>query len=587
MNGFCNVPLTLFIILFNFTSASCQVGCADFSALRSKMPSEGFQSDDGTSVMGMCGDLPAVCNSKDGFLAVFDDNHRARCDAVFARWEPKQKVEVGEFSVSILFENGDDCAQGKWFVNATFVCNPSVEYEPFEINVNFMGCQVFSTMQTKYACHPCSNLPPDDLVKSLPEFGSFAETQYAGFLPVDDRSQNSYNGSLFYWFIASSLDSDASKASTPLIIWLNGGPGASSMMGAFAENGPYSIDEDGTFTINRLAWTKVGHMLYIDNPVGTGYSYVESGGYATNEVEVSVQFRYALSKFFEKHPSLQQNKLYIAGESYGGKYNPHIAYEISQWNSNQTNSSKIINLKGILIGNGLYDPLNQFKVLPNYYENLGMVSDETRDLVTSKYTQPCIASYNEGDYISAWNYCSAGSDMMNHEAGDIFEYDIRQKDDSSFQKISQNLNQYLNRDDVMKALNTEGHKWTPSGGAGSLNPVSLALASDVMKNNTIDLFEKIMDNDIKIMLYVGNMDSSVCGVVGHNQLVKNFNWSGRDEFWSNPRSTWYTSDGNVGGYIRSSKIFSYNIIHNSGHLVPRDQPLASLEMVYRFVYEGL
>jgi len=416
-----------------------------------------------------------------------------------------------------------------------------------------------------------------DVVTSLPGFGEVKETQFAGFVEVNPN----FAGNLFYWFIASSTDRNCSSSETPLVIWLNGGPGASSLTGAFAENGPYVIEDDGTKTSNAKAWTRVGHMLYIDNPVGSGYSYVNKGGYADGEGEVAEQFRLGIQGFFEKHPTLRTNDLYITGESYAGKYIPHIAWEIVT--KNEHTSDPKINLKGLLIGNGLYDPLNQFEVLPDYYNTLGMVSEETIQVVKTKYLQTCKMLYEIGKFTEAFNWCNNGSNLLNHEAGDIFLYDIRVEDGSAFDLLSANLAKYLNTADVMTAFHTNGHKWKQSDGTSSPNPVSDALASDIMKNNTLELFQTMIDGGCRIMLFVGNMDGSVCGVTGQTKMVKNFYWHGRDAFWANPRVTWKTSAGQVGGYIRSGGGFTFNIIHNSGHLVPKDQPLAALEMVYRYI----
>jgi len=330
-----------------------------------------------------------------------------------------------------------------------------------------------------------------------------------------------------------------------------------------------------------MAWTKIGHMLYIDNPVGSGYSYVDEDGYASDENQVAEQFRLGLQGFFQRHPSLRENDLYITGESYAGKYIPHMAYEIVT--KNEESSDPKINLKGLLLGNGLYDPWNQFKVLPDFYQTLGMVSHETLDKVRLTYMRECKMSYDKGDYAEAFTWCNNGSDIMNHEAGDIFLYDIRVEDGSAFDDLSTNLDKYLNTAESMASFHTNGHKWKQSDGTSSPNPVSDALATDVMKNNTLELFQPIMDAGVRLMVYVGNMDGSVCGIVGHKYIIKNLDFKGRDEFWSNPRITWKTSAGKVGGYIRSGGDFTFNIIHNSGHLVPMDQPLASLEMVYRFI----
>lgn len=60
----------------------------------------------------------------------------------------------------------------------------------------------------------------------------------------------------------------------PLSIWLNGGPGGSSLMGMLAENGPCWINADGNSSrLNEWAWNREVNMLFIDQPVQVGFSY--------------------------------------------------------------------------------------------------------------------------------------------------------------------------------------------------------------------------------------------------------------------------------------------------------------------------
>ena len=124
----------------------------------------------------------------------------------------------------------------------------------------------------------------DDKVTDLPKLsGGLLENNYAGYTQVSEL------GHLFYWF-AEARNPSADADDTPVLVWLNGGPGASSLTGLLVENGPYSITANGTLVPNQLSWNERFHMLYVDNPVGTGYSYCENNVtscYATNQSQVS------------------------------------------------------------------------------------------------------------------------------------------------------------------------------------------------------------------------------------------------------------------------------------------------------------
>jgi len=175
---------------------------------------------------------------------------------------------------------------------------------------------------------------------------------------------------LFFWFFPS-----ASNYSTdPVLLWLQGGPGVSSLYGLFAENGPFDV-VNGTVRLREYSWHKNYSVLYIDQPVGTGYSFTH-GRYVSNQTQVGEHLYSALTQFFTVFSELQKNAFFISGESYGGKYVPAISYTIHQ--RNPTALVKI-NLQGLIIGNGLSDPIHQFNYGDLLYQ-IGLIDINTLHL---------------------------------------------------------------------------------------------------------------------------------------------------------------------------------------------------------------
>jgi carboxypeptidase C (cathepsin A) len=87
---------------------------------------------------------------------------------------------------------------------------------------------------------------------------------YSGFLNVNGTSKE-----LHYVF----LESQTNGTKDPLVVWFNGGPGCSSMLGLLQETGPYVLESGATnYTANPWAWNKETHILYIEQPAGVGYS---------------------------------------------------------------------------------------------------------------------------------------------------------------------------------------------------------------------------------------------------------------------------------------------------------------------------
>ncbi|ETS76921.1 hypothetical protein PFICI_10795 [Pestalotiopsis fici W106-1] len=172
---------------------------------------------------------------------------------------------------------------------------------------------------------------------------------FAGQINVTDDK------SMFFWFV----ESRESPNDRPVVIWLSGGPGASSLVGLFNEVGPCSINEHSNATFsNHDSWTNHANMLFIDQPVGVGLSLLQNGSkYPSNLEESSPDFTQMLKIWYgEIFPQFGKVPLYIAGESFGGRYVPRYAADIVRqkqtWSAGPLQS---IELGGLILVNALVD----------------------------------------------------------------------------------------------------------------------------------------------------------------------------------------------------------------------------------------
>ncbi len=116
-----------------------------------------------------------------------------------------------------------------------------------------------------------------------------------------------------YWF----FESRNSPSTDPVTLWMTGGPGCSSEVALFGENGPCSVNAGGNATIhNPFSWNAKSNLLYIDQPTGTGFSY--GLGLDHDEEQVGNDMYDFLQQFFKAHPEYQKNDFYTFGESYAG-----------------------------------------------------------------------------------------------------------------------------------------------------------------------------------------------------------------------------------------------------------------------------
>lgn len=107
-----------------------------------------------------------------------------------------------------------------------------------------------------------------------------------------------------------------SEAQPKFLLWLEGGPGSSSLFSLFTQSGPWSVNPDLTLKAREYAWTNDYHVLYIDNPIGTGFSYTDNRTecYTHNEDEVSRDLYTFLKAFFNQFDELKETPFYITGE---------------------------------------------------------------------------------------------------------------------------------------------------------------------------------------------------------------------------------------------------------------------------------
>ncbi|KAJ4473583.1 alpha beta-hydrolase [Lentinula aciculospora] len=180
-----------------------------------------------------------------------------------------------------------------------------------------------------YAGAPSGDYSPGwqsyfEVTSPLPNVTFSLTRSFAGNLPVQRAGHP--NDTLFFWAFEhqnGSLTSNSSRE--PWGIWLNGGPGSSSMAGMFFENGPMRINGDYSMTSNtESSWDTVADYVWIDQPVGTGFSTADEDGYISGEDQMGTDFLGFLSNLVKVFPSLATRPLHITGESYAGTYIPYI-----------------------------------------------------------------------------------------------------------------------------------------------------------------------------------------------------------------------------------------------------------------------
>lgn len=147
----------------------------------------------------------------------------------------------------------------------------------------------------------------------------------------------------------------------PVLVYFNGGPGATSIIVAFNFIGPLvSVNETGNLAENANTWCQFANVLWIDNPAGVGFSYAERDiDVHTSDFSFSRDILTFFKLFYADWPELYDNPLYIVGLSYGGNYAPYTTYTLHTFNAelalNKTTTDKPFPLKGFIAANGVTD----------------------------------------------------------------------------------------------------------------------------------------------------------------------------------------------------------------------------------------
>lgn len=370
---------------------------------------------------------------------------------------------------------------------------------------------------------------------------------YSGFLTVNET----YNSNLFFWYFPV-LNKPVNE--TPWIIWLQGGPGVSSLTGLFDEIGPFTVNSEEKLILNNYTWLQNHSLVFVDNPVGTGFSFTEhSHGYATNMETYSTHLYKMLRQFLQIFPELRTAPLYIAGESYAGKYVPAFGLEI---HNHIDKLGSDINFQGIIIGNGYMDPAMISNLPMNYY-HFGLIDKTQLEII-----QPFIDSFQrdiaENKSVQAkskWTTLVSLVLLLSN-----------QKQGYNFLKDDLVIGQYfkfLLRSEVKRALHVGDIKLS------FLNvTVNFALAPDFL-SSTRPHIETLLEN-YRVLVYCGQLDQMLaCPIASEN--YRTWRWSRSQEFTNSSRYP-FMYHNKLAGYHKSGGGFSEVVVRGAGHMAASDAP---------------
>ncbi|CAL9158980.1 unnamed protein product [Musa hybrid cultivar] len=421
-----------------------------------------------------------------------------------------------------------------------------------------------------------------DRISALPGQPRVSFAQFAGYVTVNQERGRA----LFYWLTEAVTDA----AKKPLVLWLNGGPGCSSVAyGASEEIGPFRIDRTGSsLYLNKFSWNREANLLFLESPAGVGFSYanVSSDLQSVGDERTAQDALAFLIRWMSRFPEYKHREFYISGESYAGHYVPQLARKIVEYN--KASSRPFINLRGILVGNAVTD---------NYYDSLGtvfywwthsMISDSTYQSILSSCDFRSPRSSRKCDHVV--NYA------VNHEFGDIDQYSIytpsctapnatdvqrlRFKNSLIHRRpagydpcVEKRAEKYYNRPDVQKAMhaNTSGipYRWT----ACSDILIKTWADADI---SMLPTYKELIKAGLRVWMFSGDTDSVVPVTatrfaISHLGLKTKIPWY-----------PWY-SRRQVAGWTEVYEGMTFASVRGAGHEVPLLQPSRALQLFQSFL----
>ncbi|KAI6762596.1 hypothetical protein HG530_008576 [Fusarium avenaceum] len=441
---------------------------------------------------------------------------------------------------------------------------------------------------------------------AIPEVDFDVGESYAGLLPISKNPKEERE--LFFWFFPSTNP----KAGKEVVIWLNGGPGCSSLSGLLTENGPF-LWQEGTLAPvpNSYSWTNLTNVIWIEQPVGVGYSRGKPN--ITNEVELGLQFTGFWKNFIDTF-ELKGATTYITGESYAGQYIPYIADAFITANDDDYYKLGGVAINDPIIGDGTLQ--QQAVIFPyiEYWQNLFNLNQTYLNALRwthqhcgyEKYLEKYATFPPPKGHFPVLPDPYADTDPKSNYTCDIFDYayaaaldqnpcfNIYHITDTCPHLYSQLgiVNQgdfspkgaqvYFNRTDVKKALNAPTdvtwYQCTPNPVFGFGDPKSNQSDTSLAPAQT-NVLRRVIEHTNNTIIGVGRLDY-ILPPNGTLFALQNATWHGKQGFQKYPQDKEFyvpyhpeynggrLSEAGIVGHWGSERGLTYYEVQLAGHELP-------------------
>ncbi|KAK1267366.1 Serine carboxypeptidase-like 51 [Acorus gramineus] len=402
---------------------------------------------------------------------------------------------------------------------------------------------------------------------------------------------------MFWWLYRSPKRVENASSPWPTILWLQGGPGASGVgIGNFEEIGPLDTD----LKPRNSTWLRKADLLFVDNPVGTGYSFVEDEKLLVKtDEEAATDLTTLLKALFNRNSALQKSPLYVVAESYGGKYAVTLGLSIVE--AVQKGELKL-RLGGVALGDSWISPEDFVFSWGPLLRDVSRLDSNGAAKSNSKAGE-IKQQIEKGQYVDATDSWSTLEDIIMESSNDVDFYNFlldNGRDPTSMSAME------LSKGNTMKRYSWYlSSKASPGGGGGGLGNlmngvikeklkiipkdvswggqsdlVFTALTGDFMKPRINEVVDELISKGVNVTVYNGQLDV-ICSTKGTEAWIQKLKWDGLKNFTNMKRTPIYCegADDITKGFKRTYQNLHFYWILGAGHFVPVDQPCIALKMV--------
>ncbi|KAK7306799.1 hypothetical protein VNO77_44757 [Canavalia gladiata] len=423
------------------------------------------------------------------------------------------------------------------------------------------------------------------IVKNLPGYeGDLPFNLETGYIGVGDEAEVQ----IFYLFV----ESQRNPFIDPLLVWFVGGPGCSALSAFFFENGPLVMDSNYSgnlpkLELNPYAWSHTLNMIYIDMPVGTGFSYSQTQeGYHSSDI-LWVDHTYSFfQKWFLDHPRFSSNPFYIGGGSYSGLptgplvqkvYEGFTARQVPLMNikgyvlaspavdsNEEINSQVLFAYQRSLIPEALYQSMNEN--CNGYYINID--PENTKCVSDYKAYSELVRYINKQQILEP---LCVTTPALNQKILQPFQ-DPPEFWCRSYYHFLVDI--WANDENVRKAIHIR------EGTKEEFLRCNKTMAYTTARINTVEYYRNLTSANLEALVYCSDQDMSIPHL-GTQNWIKSFNMTIHDKW-----RPWFV-DGQVAGYteiykMKEDHFLTYAIVKGAGHVAHTFKPKEVYHMINRW-----